>query len=209
LDFIFFDYYLSMIKKLAVFDFDGTITKKDSFIRFIIFSNGRFKFYCGFLLFSPLILAMKCRIYPNWKLKQQIFSFYFKGIAFSHFSNTCTEFRNEIQKIVRSKAVNAIINYQKNGFEVVIISASIDYWILPWAELYGIKTVIGTRIQIDSKGILTGEFLSKNCYGQEKINRLIDTYPEVNEFFTIAFGDSIGDRQLLSFVDEGYYNKFV
>lgn len=60
--------------RIYAFDFDGTLTTKDTLIEFIRFSKGRVRLFLGFLLFSPLLILMKLHLYPNWKAKQRVFS---------------------------------------------------------------------------------------------------------------------------------------
>ena len=68
------------MKQIVAFDFDGTITNRDTLLEFIKFAKGKTAFYLGFLLHLPWLLAMKCHLYPNWKTKQMIFSYFFKGV---------------------------------------------------------------------------------------------------------------------------------
>ena len=91
---------------------------------------------------------------------------------------------------------------------VVILSASIENWIRYWAEEVGADMVLATKIETNKNGLLTGKFLSKNCYGQEKVNRLLEMFPNRNDYKIIAYGDSRGDKELIEISDKGYYNKF-
>ena len=68
--------------------------------------------------------------------------------------------------------------------------------------------VLATKIETNKKGLLTGKFLSKNCYGQEKVNRLLELFPDRNNYILIAYGDSPGDKEFIELSDKGYYNKF-
>ena len=54
------------MKKLFVFDFDGTLTNADTLLEFIRFACGRKRMLLGFLLYSPLLVLMKARLYPNY-----------------------------------------------------------------------------------------------------------------------------------------------
>ena len=101
------------------------------------------------------------------------------------------------------------IRYHKSkGHEIVIISASIENWIRPWAIRKQIDNVIGTKIDLDNSQHLTGKFLTKNCYGQEKVNRLLEAFPERDAYTLYAYGDSKGDRELIEFADFGFLNEF-
>ena len=70
-----------MKKTIAVFDFDGTLTKKDSFIEFIRFTFGTRALLFGLLLYSPLLILMKLRLYDNGKAKQKVFAYFLKTRA--------------------------------------------------------------------------------------------------------------------------------
>lgn len=193
---------------IVVFDFDGTITTKDTLLEFIKFSKGKLQFYIGFLLFSPLLVAMKLKLYPNWKAKERIFTYFYKGVSINEFNEWGVNFSSEIEGIVRAKAREAIKYHLNNKDCVIIISASVENWIKPWAKKMGIDNVIATKIETDEKDMLTGRFLTKNCYGQEKVNRLLEIYPDRNNHIIIAYGDSRGDKELIEFSDKGFYNKF-
>jgi HAD superfamily hydrolase (TIGR01490 family) len=190
---------------IAAFDFDGTITTKDTFVEIIKFSKGKWHCYAGFLLFSPLLIAYKLKFYPNWKIKQQIFSFFFKGIKLADFDKLCNNFCLQKQNIIRQKAKKAIEEHLQNGAQLIIISASIENWVRPFAEKLGISIVLCTTVETNNEQCLTGKFVSKNCYGQEKVNRLLQQFPNRNDYYLVAYGDSSGDRELLDFADTRYY----
>ena len=63
---------------VAAFDFDGTITRKDTLLEFIKFVKGVSSCYRGLLLYAPLLVAYKLKLYPNWKVKQRFFAHFFK-----------------------------------------------------------------------------------------------------------------------------------
>ena len=190
---------------IVVFDFDGTITGKDSLLEFIKFSKGKGSFYLGFLLFSPLLVAMKLKIHPNWKAKQRLFSYFYKGVSIEMFNNWGNRFIFEIEKILRPEAIKKLNFHKEKSDKIVIISASIENWIKPWAEKTGVETVLATKIETGKSGFLTGKFSTKNCYGQEKVNRLLIEFPNRKDYYLIAYGDSRGDKELINFADEGYY----
>lgn len=193
---------------IAVFDFDGTLTQKDTLFEFIKFSKGKFQFYGTFLLFLPLLVIMKLRLLPNWQVKQLIFSFLYKNVSISEFDLWGIYFVHEIDKILRPKALETLKQHKENGDKIVIISASIENWIIPWAKKQDIDTVLATKIEIFNKGNISGSFLTKNCYGQEKVNRFLEMFPNRNDYYIIAYGDSRGDKEMIEFANEGYYNKF-
>ncbi len=193
------------MKKVYAFDFDGTLTKRDTFIRIIVYARGWWRLIGGLLLFSPILVMMKLRLYPNWKAKQQVFSFFFKGMSIDAFDELCRNFAHDSQKLLRKKGVRTISEAVAEGSDVVIVSASIINWVEPFFSDYGgAVKVEGTKIDVRND-IVTGKFLTKNCYGEEKVKRISRRYPNRKSYYLIAFGDSKGDRRMLDYADEAYY----
>ena len=197
------------MRKIYAFDFDGTLTTKDTLLEFIRFAKGSGQMFRGFLLFSPLLLLMKLHLYPNWKAKQQVFSYFFKGMNIDDFNALCTHFAEQNKHLLRPAGIEKVRQaIEEEQATVLIISASIDNWVrLFFDEIDKKIQVLGTQIEIKG-GCLTGQFTTKNCYGQEKVNRLTALYPHREAYELIAFGDSRGDKELLDFADKGFYKPF-
>ena len=197
------------MRKIYAFDFDGTLTTKDTLLEFIRFAKGSGQMFRGFLLFSPLLILMKLHLFPNWKVKQKIFSYFFKGMKIDDFNALCTRFAKQNRHLLRPAGIEKVRQtIDKEHTTVLIISASIDNWVRPFFDEIDKKTqVLGTQIEI-KEGRLTGQFTTKNCYGEEKVNRLTALYPHREAYELIAFGDSRGDKELLDFADKAFYKPF-
>ena len=192
------------MKKIYAFDFDGTLTTKDTLLEFIRFAKGTLAFGLGFLRYTHLLVLMKLGFYPNWKAKQKVFAHFFKGMSIDDFDVLCQEFAASSKHLLRPKGIEAINKAQSEGSEVLIVSASIDNWVQPF---FANVKVLGTQIEVvDDK--LTGRFLTKNCYGQEKVNRILALYPNRQDYHLTAYGDSKGDKELLAWADESYFKPF-
>ncbi|MES2457717.1 MAG: HAD-IB family hydrolase [Bacteroidota bacterium] len=192
---------------IAAFDFDGTITNSDSLWSFIKYNVRYSKILTGAVLFAQTMLLFKLRLISNQVAKEKLMKIFFAGVDYNHFLKICDNFSDKIDLIVRQKALNKIKWHIAEGHEVVIISASPQLWILPWAISNGIETVIATRLEIIDNTI-TGRFMGKNCHGKEKIARFIEIYPNREDYILYAYGDSSGDRPLLGFADLAFYKKF-
>ena len=195
---------------IYAFDFDGTLTKRDTLIEFIRYVKGNKEFIIGFLKHLHLLIMMKVGIMPNWKTKRIIFQYFFGGMPLETFNQYCENFAKEKSSLLRKKGMAAVNKAVMDGDQVVIISASVENWVKPFFKSIagsGFIRIIGTQVQ-DTDGKLTGYFLTKNCYGQEKVRRLLEQYPNRREYKLVAYGDSRGDIPLLDFADEGYYKRF-
>ncbi|SEB09186.1 HAD-IB family hydrolase [Pedobacter hartonius] len=194
-------------KVLAVFDFDGTITKRDTLPVFIRFAVTLTHLLTGSLFMVPFVLLFKLKVIPNYKAKERLFKTFFAGLSIDKFDNLSRDFVANIEQIVNPVALEKVRWHQQMGHEVIIISASVENWISPWANKYGIKTVLATGLQLKNDTI-TGNFLSKNCHGPEKVNRLLEKYPERDKYVLYAYGDSNGDKELLALADHAFYRSF-
>ena len=192
------------MKKIYAFDFDGTLTTRDTLVEFIRYACGNRAFCWGFLRYSPLLILMKLGYYPHWKVKQQVFSYFFKGMPYEEFAQLGRLFALDCQHLLRPKGVEMVKKAQAEQAEVLIVSASIDNWVQPF---FPEVRVVGTQVEVKD-GHLTGRFLTKNCYGQEKVDRILAIYRHRQEYELIAFGDSRGDKELLAFADEAHYKPF-
>lgn len=194
--------------KVYAFDFDGTLTTKDTFVEFIEFNFGYKKAFWGFLLFSPLLVLMKLKMYPNWKAKQRVFSWFFKGMNIDEFDEKCVKFAQARCRILRPDGIGTLRKAFKDGDKAVIISASIENWVRPFfAEFGDLLPIEGTQIDVRND-VVTGKFISKNCYGEEKVDRLKKVFPNRFSYQLIVFGDSNGDKALLAEADEAHYRPF-
>ncbi|OED39452.1 hypothetical protein AB832_04105 [Flavobacteriaceae bacterium (ex Bugula neritina AB1)] len=194
-----------MNRRVIAYDFDGTLTKKDTFIAFLIHANGFFKTVLGLLRLSPTIIFYKLGILSNEIAKERVFSFFFKNSDIELFNSYCESFAYKINKMTNTKTINSINEYTQENTQIIIISASIENWIIPWSEQYPVEKVIATKIEIDGNNRITGKFSTPNCYGKEKVNRLLQEFPNRNDYELIAYGNNKGDYELIQVADQGYY----
>ena len=188
------------MKQLFAFDFDGTLTTRDTLIAFIRYACGTPRFLLGFLLHAPLLVLMKLRLYSNGKAKQRLFAWFFRGMPIETFDALCQSFALSHRHLLRPETVRLLQQALSEGSEVLIVSASIDNWVQPF---FPTVTVLGTQIEVID-GRLTGRFLTPNCYGQEKVRRILALHPDRSAYRLTAYGDSRGDRELLAFADEAH-----
>ena len=184
----------------AFFDFDGTITKHDTFLLFGRHALGTPRFILSLVLCSPWLLAWKAGLISNSAAKEKLFSFLFRGKSLGWFSQRCHTFADTIDSDLRPDIMERLLWHLRKDHKVAIVSASVADWILPWAERHGIKDVISTEIELDNHGCLTGRFSTPNCHGEEKVRRIVKAFPLNVESETYAYGDSKGDDAMLNFV---------
>jgi phosphatidylglycerophosphatase C len=194
-------------KKLVLFDFDGTITTKDTLLEFIRFYHGTGRWLTGFLINTPWITLMTLKMIPNWRAKEKVLKWFFAGENVERFNLLSEQFCAEVlPALIRPDALEAINQHKASGATVVVISASAENWVEPWCRKNGLSC-LATQLEISGNKI-TGKIKGVNCYGAEKEKRIRACYniPEFEE--VIAYGDSKGDLEMLALASQQFYKPF-
>ena len=196
-------------KTLNLFDFDGTITHRDSLLHFFACTKNKFQLISGYLYILPFVVLMKLKLYPNEKAKSRFFAFHFKGMAIDEFNSLCAHYgENELPKIIRPSFLEYLSSLKKDSMDhtFVLVSASFESYLKYWAS--GMQfDLIATKIEVKD-GVVTGRFSTHNCYGPEKVTRINEVY-ELSAYSEInVYGDSRGDREMLELGTSGYFKYF-
>ena len=186
-----------MKRTIAAFDFDGTLTCKDTLWAFLKHTHHPVRRIWNMFLVSPVLFLFLMGLIKNGKAKEKLFARFYKNLPLADFSAFCRSFCPIIDACLRSDIYQKMKQHQAEGHEVIIVSASIENWIKPWAAKEGIPTVIATQIEISPSGYLTGRFASPNCYGSEKPRRILELFPDRASYTLIAYGNSRGDHEML------------
>ncbi|HEU5145812.1 MAG TPA: HAD family hydrolase, partial [Chryseosolibacter sp.] len=154
--------------ELVLFDFDGTITTKDTLIEFVRFYRGQRKYIESMIMLSPILGLYAFKIIPNWKAKQYFLARHFRGEHIDEFNTRCREFSTKIlPSLIRPKALATINSYREKNVTMAVVSASAENWVKPFCDQYGLLC-LATKLEVKNKHI-TGKILGKNCYGDEKV----------------------------------------
>lgn len=192
---------------LVLFDFDGTITTKDTLIEFVRFYRGNAAYWLGIFLLAPVMVLFKLGVIPNWKAKQYFLSRYFKNEGIADFNARCLDFSSKIlPRLIRPGAIRAIDEYRRENATIAVVSASAENWVRPWCDQHGI-ICLATKLEVKD-GFLTGKLDGRNCYGDEKVCRVKDTFDLTAFSEIIAFGDSSGDKEMLALAHQSHYKPW-
>lgn len=196
------------MKKIYAFDFDGTLTKRDTLIAFLLYAKGWKEFLKCFAIHLHLLLAMKAGLADSGKVKEKIFSHCFKGMPETMFDDLCSRFAESHRHLLRDKGMRKIREaLAEPESTVMIVSASINNWVSSFFKEMPEVEIFCTRIEVVN-GTVTGRFLSANCKKAEKVRRILALHPDRKSYWLVAYGDSAGDTEMLDFADEGYYKPF-
>lgn len=197
------------MENLAVFDFDGTITRHDSFPRFIlhVYKKNRFSLLVKILLFLIPIILTKLNIASTDKIKERLYISLFNRLTIDDLRRKCKSFIPSINRDLSPLITERIKHHQRLGHKIIIISASLRELIQPWADSHGITHIIATEIKRDNENHLCG-FASPNCNGPEKVRRLKEFLgPDTERYHITGYGNSSNDYPLLKFCQNSYIHK--
>jgi phosphatidylglycerophosphatase C len=197
----------NMVERLpiAAFDFDRTLIDRDSLLTFIRFIKGT-----KALIKLPL-LGKKLAPYLIGKLSRQeakeiLLKFYFKGLPFDFLEENAKNFVLTLDRLIKKEAYQKFIWHRSKGHRCLLVSASLDVYLLPWAQKHGFEAVLSSSLELENN-IITGHLSGKNCWGEEKKHRLI-SYLGSQHGPLYAYGDSMGDKEMLEMADFPFFRRF-
>lgn len=194
------------MKKLYLFDFDGTLTYKDTMFLFLKFYDPA-KFSAQFLKHIPLFILLKLKLADAEAVKKSFISSMLKGESRYQLEKKAQHFFQEnYPSLFRENALDFIKNIDRETTDSYIVSASLDIWVKPFAEEFGM-TLLCTQAEFKDD-IFTGNFVGKNCNKQEKVNRIKAELNGKKYDKIIAFGDTSGDKAMFRFANESHYRFF-
>jgi HAD superfamily hydrolase (TIGR01490 family) len=193
---------------LAAFDFDGTLTTRDSLPDFIRFAFG----WRGLAAALPGLIPVLAGHYLNLTdpsaAKEKIFGRFLAGLPAVKFAALTRAYAaTRVPQILLPAAAARLQRHLDAGDRVLIVSASPRAWIEPWARTLGDIDVLATELEIRD-GVLTGRYASPNCTGPEKVRRIRAAVPDWERYEIHAYGDSHGDRPMLDMAQHAYYRRF-
>ena len=188
---------------VAAFDLDGTLTEGGSVFPWLCHLCGRATTYrAAVRLIVPLSIGAIRSGYRADAAKERLFQRLLAGRELTEVTTSSREFILEhLQHEAKQPVLDRLAWHQRQGHEVVIVSASPQIYVDVITEVLGADGGLGTRLAVDPLGRLTGGYLGKNCRGSEKMRRLDEwiaarDFPEPPEIY--AYGNSRGDRRMLN-----------
>ena len=184
----------------VAFDFDGTLTWRDSFMAFLAWRAGSLAFAAGLAASAPALLGYGLHR-DRGRLKATVAARFFGGAGRDQLEAEARRFAGErFDALIRPDALACWRDWRAQGARLFIVTASPDILVAPFAERLGADELIATRLSFDAEGRFTGALEGANCRGQEKAARLrVALGGEAR--LAAAYGDTAGDREMLALAD--------
>lgn len=192
---------------LALFDFDGTLSTRDSLMPFLRHVVGTPRFVAGLIRASPGLLAYALGRTANDVAKERLISGFLGGHDLAELRRRGETFATrQLPSLLRPSMLATLQRHRRAGDVCLMVSASLDLYLAPWAASQGFDGVLCSQLAVDSDGRITGRLEPRNCHGAEKARRieqwLVGRPPPTH---ITAYGDSRGDWEMLQMADSPHW----
>lgn len=194
-------------QKVVAFDFDGTLTYKDSFTTFLRMQCGDTRI-AGVFATNPGIALDYVRTRDRGALKSRLIYKLLGPISQEDLEIRIQAFVTKTgQRLFRPDALKTWTTHSRPDTLRVIVTASPDILVRPFGQMIGADRVIGTKLGFSADGRLLPDLDGVNCRGEEKMRRLREVFGE-EVVLDSAYGDTKGDREMIAAAQNGFYRVF-
>lgn len=201
-------------RRIAAFDFDGTLTRRDTLIGFLVQACGRRRVAGAVTAVATQAAAARARPSPPGAhhrdtTKEQLLARLFAGDQAERVTEEGRRYAATLPRRLRPEAQQRVDWHRREGHELVIVSASLLAYLEPFAATHGFDHVIGVGLEVGDDGRLTGCLTGPNVRGPEKALRLQAWLDGIEPDRLWAYGNSRGDHELMALSTHGgaWYGK--
>ena len=197
-----------MNKKIAFFDFDGTITFDDSVKSFYKYIYQRSYLYRYYIENLHLLILCRFRFINYTILKKRRLVRLINNFSKSFIIKKTSEFYVDfLKKNIKKEALEEINYLKENNFEVVVVSASYNILLKEFCKEFNLG-LITNDLEIKNN-MFSGEYINKlDCNFYEKVYRINEKYDLLKYDEIYVYGDSEGDLEMIKLATNFFYNKF-
>lgn len=196
---------------VAAFDFDGTLTWRDTLLPFLRRLLGLPTFLWVLFVCSPWLAGYALRLVSNHRAKAVLLQAALRGRRVEAVHGCAQDFVGRyLPGQWRPWALQQLLQHQHAGHRCVLVSASTSLYMHLVGQSLGVDAVLCTGMEVVD-GRYTGRLATANCHGEEKVRRLqawlaaeygTQTAPELH-----AYGDTKGDLPLLRLARQAWYRE--
>lgn len=192
---------------VVAFDFDGTLTIRDSFTAFLRWRAGPGGWALGLVKMAPAIAAY-ARHRDRGVLKAASVAEFLKDTPRQTLEADAERFASEHWgRFMRPDALACWNDWGKRGAHRVIVTASPETTVAPFARRLDADALLGTPLVFDDQDRVTGAFAGPNCRATEKVLRLQAAFgPDIR--LAAAYGDTSGDTEMIAIADVKGFRVF-
>jgi HAD superfamily hydrolase (TIGR01490 family) len=197
---------------VAAFDFDGTITDRDTLVPFLVLAFGRARVAAAFATLLLTGLGWLLRLVPIDAFKRRVLRRLAAGASAGRLRALGPAHARALRRWLRGDAVDRIEWHRARGHRLVLVSSTLDLYLEVVARELGFDDLLCTRLAVargeDGIERFTGLLDGADCTGAEKLRRLQALVGDLRDVELHAYGDSAGDRELLAVADHPHFRPF-
>ena len=197
---------------VAAFDFDGTVTDRDTLVPFLVLAFGRARVAGAFAALAFTGLGWLLRLVTIDEFKRRVLRRLVAGAPAQRLRALGPVHARACAAWLRPGAPDCIRWHRTQGHLLVLVSSTLDLYLDAVAAELGFDHVLCSRLEVRRDGAaverFSGEIEGRDCTGAEKLRRLTALLGERGSFELHAYGDSAGDRELLAAADHPHFRPF-
>ena len=189
---------------LALFDFDGTLTTRDTYRPFLRFAVPSSRMAVGGLALSPLLVGHQLGLVSSAQVRPWLSWAGFVGVPAAHVRALGERYAADVLPgVIDAAMLSRLENHLRLGDTVVVVSAGLDCYLRPWCRAHGVALVC-TELE-EQGGELTGRYRRGDCSGANKV-AFVRADVELSRFGEIAaYGDTDEDLAMLALAQRRFF----
>lgn len=181
---------------LALFDFDGTVTTRETFADFIRFAAPASRTRVGGVALAPMVIGYRLGWISGHRIGAVAIRMGLSGLRHDLLVEQGQRFaRERIPPLLRPEMMARIDWHRRRGDQVCVVTGALDTYMRPWCDAEGLELLASKLQYQDTRAV--GRYLGAQCVGAEKARRICERfdlgiYPAVH-----AYGDTAEDFAML------------
>ncbi len=190
-------------RRIAAFDFDGTLTRRDTLVPFLVRACGARPVARAVSRVAPKAARarlgrLEAEIHHRDTTKAALLGALLAGREGAWLAQAGRDYARTLPRRIRPEMAHQVAWHRSHGHELVIVSASLLAYLEPYARSEGFDHVIAVGMEVDRSGLLTGRMTGPNVRGPEKVARLQAWLGGDSPDLLWGYGNSAGDAELLA-----------
>lgn len=188
---------------LALFDFDGTLTTRETFPDFMRHAVARPRLLLGGVLLAPVVFGYRRGWVAGNPTRASVVQVGLRGVDATRLRAKGAAFaRNVLPGLLRPEAMARLAWHRERGDRVVVVSGGLDVYLVPWCAAQGVEVLCSVLAERD--GRITG-YAGAQCVGEEKVRR-VRALCDPQAYTAIhAYGDTHEDQAMLAMAHHRTY----
>lgn len=191
------------VRAVAIFDLDGTLTTRSTFLPYLIWWGLRNRRFSALCLLPFRLAAYVAGLVKDSVLKEQLMVSFLGGVSQEQLKKHTEWFcKSWLPRHVHPVGMEHLEQHRRRGDRIILLSASPDIYVTAVGDALGIHEIICTQVTLQN-GNCVGTIRGENCKGPAKLTRITELLGDNSSAESFAYGDSRHDLPILSWATEG------